>query len=525
MTQCFACSHQRQVFRSILIAAALAAATLATVRAACGQEPTPPSAPTTTPTTPVSPTPTGTEPTGPTDSTRFVTPSFPAPTSVPESGIFVPAPTVPSTAAPSLPRAGGAAVPPGAVFGVGFGVTASEEYTDNFNLDTSGNKQSNFRTVLSPSVGLAINSAFTKGAIQYALSAAHDSSQKGDDINFFHSLVGSVSWEATPRLRLTVIEGFTYSDEPTQADRLSLRRQRQTFTSNTLGLNADYVLDRITTGAYYRLSTFDSDPDKTTSHTAGATVGYRLSETDSLSASYEYLLSTTDGQATVSSNTSLGANASDITGHRISGSYTRQINALLTAGLTGSYSIRRTESRNATPNENFDSWTLAVFNSYGTPKLSLNGSIGVTQIIPESSKTETGVFSASTLVYRFARAVATIGVDSGFSETFAQGENFGVVQTRGVTASLAYPFTPSISGTVAAFLRQNEPTGSDNSSSNAETSWGLSVAFGFQITRWLNMFLDYTHSQTSSDQAISRTNSGSGDQTENRVRLSLTAGF
>ena len=64
---------------------------------------------------------------------------------------------------------------------------------------------------------------------------------------YFHSVLGQVSWQATPRLRFTVADAFTHNDQPPEADSLGLRRERATFTSNAFSLSADYLLDRVAT--------------------------------------------------------------------------------------------------------------------------------------------------------------------------------------------------------------------------------------------------------------------------------------
>ena len=93
--------------------------------------------------------------------------------------------------------------------------------------------------------------------------------------------------------------------------------------------------------------------------------------------------------------------------------------------------------------QDYDLWTVAAFGSYytrarGLSRLELYASLGYTEIIarsgPRSGETVSGLATNAAFTYRFlARAAVTLAFDSGFSETFAEGENFGVVKTRGVT--------------------------------------------------------------------------------------------
>ena len=104
-------------------------------------------------------------------------------------------------------------------------------------------------------------------------------------------------------------------------------------------------------------------------------------------------------------------------------------------------------------------------------------------------------------------------------ETFATGENFGVVQTRGLTASLSAPLTPAITGVARAFYRENEFTGvGGGPADTTEETWGGSLGFSVQILRWLNMGLDYTHRRISAS-------ARGGEIVENLARVSFTAAF
>ena len=70
-----------------------------------------------------------------------------------------------------------------------------------------------------------------------------------------------------PRLKLSASDVFTQSDEPSQADRLDLRRGRHRFTDNLLSLTGDYVIDVYTMQGYYRVSTFWSDDNDSHAYT------------------------------------------------------------------------------------------------------------------------------------------------------------------------------------------------------------------------------------------------------------------
>jgi len=451
----------------------------------------------------------------------------PAPVVTPQlpGSIFIPSPTVPSVAGPPVlgPRDPG--LPPAATYTIQYTGAASEEFSDNFSLSSTERIQ-NFRSILSPGVIVDINSAFTKGHIQYSLNLTHDSSSDEQTVNLFHTFVGRMNWEATPLLRFSVGDAFSRTDEPTQADRLSLRRERRTFSQNTFLASCDYLIDRVSTSANYRLSTFlGEDRDRTTAHTIGLSAGTSLYGTNTVSLGYEYLKSTTE-RRTVSTTDTLAAGATDITGHRLTASFSRQLSSLLSAGITGGYSIRNTDQGGSTgagvggTSDNFTVWNVSVFNSYTTPVLSLSGSLGYSQSTSDSGRGDSAVTSTTALSYRFARAVATLSIDSGFSETFAEGDNVGLVQTRGIVASLLYPITSAVTGTVSGYYRDNTGVGS---SGGTATTVGANLSLNVRLTNWLGLLLDYAYIETSSSKGSGVGGLGGNDYTENRARVSLNA--
>jgi len=423
-------------------------------------------------------------------------------------------------------------MPEGAIFQTRLGITATEEYSDNFFLSAT-KRRDNFRSLLSPSVGLDLNSAFTTGQLAYTLSAAHDTISSSSDVQLFHSFLGAVSWRASPLLTLGLTDTLVRSDEPTQADRLELRRERRTFMTNMLGATARYLLGPITTGASYGFSTFLGEGEgNTTSHTFGLSAGMGLYETNSVSVRYEYLLSNTTAGRSASIG---GGRDEEITGHRVIGTFTRQLTTLMAGGITGSYAIRRSDTgRNDTSSvvgsgiasgNDYDTWSVSLFNSYTADRLSMAGSIGYSMVEPTRGGSTSSVTSTTSISYRFARAYATLSLDSGFSETYAQGQNFGVVETRGVVLSLSYPVTPTFGTSISSFYRTNSGAGQ----SEDEQTWGVNALGTIRLTRWLTLLLEYSHREGSGGTLASVTGttstSGGSGFSENRGRISLSAAF
>jgi hypothetical protein len=70
------------------------------------------------------------------------------------------------------------------------------------------------------------------------------------------------------------------------------------------------------------------------------------------------------------------------------------------------------------------------------------------------------------------RAVLGLRLERGLSETFGQGQNFGVVETSSVSGSAAYKFTPLLSRLITGGYRANKFTGEGGGQAgrNADTN-------------------------------------------------------
>ena len=421
------------------------------------------------------------------------------------SQVGPPPATIPSVAVPILGTLGS----PGqarATFEYHPGFTLFTTYTDNF-FRTEHNRESNLRTGIISDHLLYINGAFTKGSIATSLNFNHDT-VAGAEGNFFPSLVGRIEWQATPRLVLSASDSLSRSDDPSRADRLSLRNTRVTFASNVFEADAYYSLDAYSARAYYRLSTFQDDGgDDTLSHTVGVSGSTRLGASSTGTLGYEYIDSTTDGTT----------GKSVTRGHSITASLSRQLNPFTSAGVSGGYSYRTQKEPGI--NDHFQTLNVSLFNNYVLPgRFVAAANVGYSRIIADDGRTADSFTTSTSLTYLFARAVASIVLDKGFSETFALGQDFGVVETQGVTLTLTYPFTPLIFGSGSVYYRDNKDTqiGGGRSDFNTD-SYGGQVSVSYRLLSWLTLLLEYaySHEKTADRSKV----------IENRGRASLTAGF
>lgn len=444
----------------------------------------------------------------------------PAPLSPPETPAETPAPpplTIPSVAPPvlapaALPTAGRVEIHPI--------LSLIEEYSDNFRRSGT-HPESNWRTILSPGVDAGVNRTPTTGFVRYRFLPAYDTVT--GDVGLFHLFTGQVSFQPTPFLRFTASDFFRRTDEPEEADILGLRQRRAPFISNVFSLVSNYRIGAIDTQAYYRFSMFLPESSgagtgiqavsnaDTTTHALGASAATRLYQSNSLQLSYEYIRSETSGTT--------ASTGSETTGHEFVATYMRQITERTAAGVTGGYAFHDVTRRHM-QDESFDVADVKVFTSYVLPKRwSLQGNVGVSRLTQTGGHENLQVSTSSTLSYSWARALASVTVVRGFSETFQTGQNFGVVETQGVTATLFYPFTPKITGTATAIYRENTLTGAGGPSRNSTNEVvGGSVDVQMLLTRSLTLGLRYGHTEASGLLGEPRF-------VENRVRLSLGSSF
>jgi hypothetical protein len=384
-------------------------------------------------------------------------------------------------------------------------VAFSEQYSDNFFISPT-NKTSDFRSTISPGLLVGINGPRTRGTVSTSLSVAQDSINSFGDVSFFPSVSATIKHAFDPRLSLSLVDTFTRSDEPALANQFGLQQQRQTFTSNTLGLSADWLLDLLATQGYYQLSTFSSSTD-TISNILGVVITVPLGRLMTAKAGYEFSHSSVSG-ANVS-----GSSSNESTGNLIWASFAREFGPLRPVGVWTSYSLQSFDNTRI--------WNVSAFTAYELPgRLSLSGSLGFGLLSDDSSGSRPLLTSNTSLTYKFAKAVIALAILQDFNQTFLQGQNFGVTLTRSYTGTFSYALTPFIDTSVRASYSANEFTGVGNSQASPNSNaFSTGASLNWRVQRWLTASLDYTYT-------IYGSAGGSGNQaTENRVTLWLRASF
>jgi hypothetical protein len=427
--------------------------------------------------------------------TLFQTPTLPLPITIP-SVRPVPLPELPPGAEP----------PPLLKFRPD--LVLAEQYSNNFNF-TPTNTISNFRTSLAPGGVLFLNDPTITGSATASLPITYDSSL--DEVRLFYSLAGQVSWQATPRFRLTASDNLVKNDSPAYADSLGLQVQRNTYWSNIFALESAYELESIGVRAYYQLSTFSNQSSalgNNISNTVGASATVKLYEINTAALGYQYLTSDASGDFP----------STDTQGHVVTASLERKFSDLASGGVSGGYSFYASTTGGV--RDNFQIGSGSVFAFYSIPgTLSLRVSAGFGQLLSESQGDRSIFTGALDLIYSFGLAQLTFSGSRGFAPTFGFGQNFGVVETQGVGGSLFYPFTPYAGGSVGAFYRENIGTGIGTAQAPfSDRTWGVAVTLSIQLLRWLNLDLNYGYAdQTSTN--------GTRVYTENHGGLALIARF
>jgi len=423
---------------------------------------------------------------------------------------------------------------PGALFEYHSSLTVSEQYSDNFNLNTSAQgKQSNWRTTLSPASTILINTAKTQGSISATSGFTYDSSSSTDNYNAFPSLSAAVRHAFTPRLSLTLTDSFNRSDQPTVADSSGLRQQRQAFNSNNFGASVSWLLDLVQTQYFYQNSYFSntgtnftnssSQSNTTTtnqgnsasiSHVLGANASTRVGVLDTVTVGYQYSIS-----EPAQSQTSYG--------NLFTASLSHQLGTYASVGVQGSYSMQTVD--------NAKIWNGSVFGTYGLPSgFSFSGSVGYSVVNSDVASNQSGFSGNALASYAHARGTISLGIFQDYRTSYQggqigqiglngvsqggilqSGQNFGIVQTLGITGNFSYQITPLIGSFANAAYTQNSNTGvGNNKSSPNQDSFTANAGVNWRVLRWLTASFQYSFLEFNNP-----------TRTENTVLLSLSASF
>jgi hypothetical protein len=436
--------------------------------------------------------------------------------------------TLPGAFAPTVATLGGATLEFRPTLRV------SEEYSDNF-FQTTSRSQENFRSTLGPGFLILMRGARTLGTVSTTVDLVHDTVENsGDEVKVFPSLNATLRYALTPRLSLTLSDTFVRNDSSNDLDRTGIRRGRQTSNTNAASLTVDWLLDQVATQAYYRNVLFfneDSNGNGTTdgtsqsdsvTHILGLNAATRIATDYLVRVGYEF--SRTDSTGGTSSSTD-GDTDGDTTSHTVFGAASRSFGLFASGGVSTSAQFQTLNSTRI--------YNASLFGAYGLPTgLSLSAAVGYS-ILQSDTEDSSGTVSVNASAsYRFAKAVASVGVFQDFQQTAQRGQNFGTVRTRSYFGSFLYQLTPFINSTLHVTYSENEPTGTGNvQGAGTETTLTYGATLNWQVLRWLVASLAYIHTRGTGQSAFGQGSTStttldtSGNFTENRAILSLFATF
>ena len=455
-------------------------------------------------------TPSQTEPPSPPPSTAQ--PPTSQPLLGPDGKPFVP----PRPPAPSQSRIPGAfessLIPAGAPrFTFTPTLTLSEQWTDNFFL-TETQRTDNFRTTAGVGLDLLMNLPNTHGSLSTNLAFSYDSASDDEQTNFFPSFTGTVQQTFSPRLSLTLSDTFRRDDDPFYGDPNGVRRQRDTFVSNTFSASVNWLIDIFQTQYYYRNNLFLSDEGDSISHILGGNVSVPVGALNTLTGGYEFTYRDSSED-------------SDQIGNRFYGSLSRQIGTFTSVGVSSSFTW-------LTANTDSQIFNVSLFAAHGLPGgFSVSGSVGYSLFDSETSDPSNLASFSLNASYRFARGSVSVGVFQDVRQTADEGQDFGIVATRSANASFNYSFTAFITGSVYVTYSRNEPLEGGGSNFQSSTYLTAGANLSWQIANWLSLTLAYVYIDRDSDRS---TNIGSNDftsnqtlqnSTENRATATLHARF
>jgi hypothetical protein len=404
---------------------------------------------------------------------------------------------------------------------------ASLEYSDNF-FQTESHTEDNFRSIFGPGFNLLVNGARTFAAVSTSLDLVHDTAPNtGNTIKFFPSFNGVLRYSLTPRLSLSLTDTFIRNDDAETGDPFGIRRGRQTYITNSAGVAADWLLDRVALQVYYRNVLFfnqeqrnqdalvtGDENDDTITNIVGVNASTRIGIDYILRAGYEFSYIIDKGTDDVG-----GDDGTNDTSHTVFASVARQFGPFFSAGLMGSAQFQS--------DDNTKTYNASVFGTYGLPNgLSISARLGYSLLTSDTEDNDGGFAGEVSASYRFARAVISAGVFSDFRQSGQTGQDFGTVQTRSVFGSFLYQFTPFINGVASVTYSENEPTGTGNTN-NAETektlTYGASV--NWQILRWLSASVRYSYTRERGTDAFSGAFGSGNTYAENRASIVFFAVF
>jgi len=359
-------------------------------------------------------------------------------------------------------------------------ITIEEEYNDNVFLDNN-DKRSDFITRISPGLALAMQQPGFNLTASYAFSGEiYAKESQLNEIANSHRFLASLSYQATPRVGLSLSDGFVYSKNSNAASVAGVSTGRQTSLSNVLAAGLNFqATQRLTwnASAAYTIQRFDAASTQDSSQRFGAT-GTQDSDTYHIGTGLSYAV-------------------------------TPRMD--LTAGYDVEYFVIDREKPSTTHTPRIG----AAYRFTPTLTASVSGgpsflvSDGDTTVTPAGSATVAKTTSWGAMSGFYDRSISTAGGLGGPSDVQTVG---GSVVVGTYLRGLVVSFNPRYTMT--------KSEGSSRSKSDVK-ALSLNLSASYQLARYVAVVASYTFFHQTTDSADGR----AADADQNRISVGLRFGY
>jgi hypothetical protein len=419
-------------------------------------------------------------------------------------------------------------------------ISLDEEYSDNFLL-RERDREEEYRTRLT--IGTVYRMESERSFVSLANSISGTYEARAEESSFAFAKLSLNAGHQLPRLSLALSESFIRSDEVDDATPTGVRRERRTFSSNSVSPQLRYQLTPTTAinGAYINTLVWnedqgrdDADPiagdqgrigGNSVSHSFTTGLLHRF--TRSLSGGVNYTFTTVDSEE-----------AADTQSHAASADIAYSINPKTNASFRtfGTVNDRR---NGATGVGTAEADSLIYGTSFGvrrqlTTFLAAFASLGPTVVDREGRPTrlfpnwQVSLDGALPITRRTSLSLST---QQRIENTAGDIDDVGLVQSQSAMLTLTHSISRDLLASVFADFTRTEllediATGVATQEKEV-TFWSAGTRISYAFTPVWSLAMEYRHRRRDSDVPTGNLNGTglAGKYDENRVTFSLSAAF
>jgi hypothetical protein len=387
-------------------------------------------------------------------------------------------------------------------------ITVSETYDDNINL-TRTDKKSDFITVVTPGIALALRQEHTDFQLTYAPSFTWYA--KGEAQNYTAQSAGlNFGQDLLQGLRFNLTDTFLESEDPLQDPQnlQGIRQTRNKYWTNITNASVGYTFgaqSQVNVGYsynYYKNDEVTLDDSDVQNPYANLTYWFDVKNGGEITYVY------TDAKFTNDSN--LPA-ASDYTSNAAGIRYLRRF----TPNSTGYVGYNYTTFDYARPlpqDFNIHNGLVGLDHSF-SPEYTVSASLGYFIRVNEITDNQDGPTYTASLIRKFDRGKITVGGNGGWSyENLQQG--------AGLTSGFSQYYGGYVNGTFEVLERLNIYAGlsyrHDKYTLDSADYFRGNCGVRWDFLRYFYVALDYSYIDRSEDLGLN-------EYTDNRIMLSIGA--